>query len=86
MACCGDLIKNYEGQWLVGFAKPIAVASSIVAKLWALREGLSLCIEIQAQTVEFEIDATPSISLFSSNIDSNGDLFALVNDCIDLLL
>ena len=46
MACCGGLIKNYEGQWVVGFAKPIAVASSIVAKLWALREGLSLCIEI----------------------------------------
>ena len=36
--------------------------------------------------MELELDATPSISLFSSNIDSNGDLFALVNDCIDLLL
>ena len=36
--------------------------------------------------MELELDATPSISLSSSNIDSNGDLFALVNDCIDLLL
>ena len=42
----------------MGFAKSINVSSSIVAELWALREGLGLCLERGISAVETELDAT----------------------------
>nr|POE61431.1 putative ribonuclease h protein [Quercus suber] len=85
-AGCGGLLRDSLGQWVVGFAKSICVSSSIAAKLWALREGLGLCVEKGCHAVEIELDATAAISLISSNVNSNGDLSGLVDDCRVLLL
>ena len=71
---CGGLIRDSNGLWITGFAKPTIAFSSLAAKLFALREGLTLCVELQAQAVEVELDAFATISLISSNITSNGDL------------
>ena len=40
----------------MGFAKSISVSSSIAAELWALREGLGLCLERGISAVEIELD------------------------------
>ena len=42
---CGNLLRDSAGQWVVGFAKTISVSSSIIVELWALREGLGLCLD-----------------------------------------
>ena len=55
-------------------------------ELWALREGLWLCLERGISAVEIELDATAAISLVSSIVISNGDLSGLVDDCRELLL
>ena len=83
---CGGLIRDNAGQWIVGFAKSISVSSSITADLWALTEGLSLCIEKEASAVEIELDASATISLVASNVNTNGDLSSLVDDRRELLL
>ena len=70
----------------MGFAKSISVSSSIITELWALRDGLGLCLERGIPTVEIELDAFTAISLVSSNVNTNGDLFGLVDDCKELLL
>ena len=70
----------------MGFAKSISVSSNIAVELWALREGLGLCLERGISTVEIELDATAAISLVSSIVISNGDLSGLVDDCRELLL
>ena len=71
---------------ITGFAKPTTAFSSLAAELFALREGVALCVELQAQAVEVELDASAAISLISSNITSNGDLSVLVDDCMEFLL
>ena len=86
LAGCGGLLRDSVGQWVVGFTKSISVNSSIVAELWALREGLGICLERGFSTVEIELDATATISLVSSNVNANGDLSGLVDDCRELLL
>ena len=58
LAGCGGLIRDSNGQWVKGFAKRIVAESSLAAELWGLREGLVLCLEIQALAVEVELDAT----------------------------
>ena len=45
---CGGLIRDRDGQWIAGFAKKIDAISSLAAELWGLREGLALCVDIQA--------------------------------------
>lgn len=80
------LIRDSSEQWVVGFAKFFCVSSSYAAELWALREGLALCVELWAQAVEVELDACATISLVASNINSNRDLSCLIDDCSELLL
>ncbi|KAL0000646.1 hypothetical protein SO802_014427 [Lithocarpus litseifolius] len=86
LAGCGGLLRDSSGQWIVGFAESICVSSSIAAELWALREGLGLCLERGATAVEIQIDASAAISLVASNVNTNGDLSGLVDDCRDLLM
>ena len=74
------------GQWVVGFTKSISVNSSIATELWALREGLGMCLERGIFAVEIELDATTAISLVSINVNANGNLSGLVDDCRELLL
>ena len=49
-------------------------------------EGLSLCIERKASAVEIQLDASATISLVASNVNTNGDLSSLVDDRRELLL
>ena len=41
----GGLIRDSRGHCVMGFAKALA-SSSIIAELWALREGLMMCVEM----------------------------------------
>ena len=82
----GGLIRDSRGQCIGGFVKALAVSSSLAAELSALREGLLLCIDLQAQAVVVELDAIAVVLLISSNACTNGDFAILVDDCRDLLL
>ena len=85
-AGCGGIIRGSDGQCITGFAMSINASSSFAAKLWALREGLSLCMEMHLQAVEVELDASAAISLVLSNSSANGDLMGLVDNCREMLL
>ena len=41
--------------------KTIAASSSLAAELWALREGLLLCIDLQAQAMVVELEDRKSV-------------------------
>ena len=43
------------------FARAVGITSSAAAELWALRDGLSLCIQLQLQEVEVELDAESNL-------------------------
>ena len=53
----GGLIKDAHGGWVKGFTRNIGVATSVEAELWALRDGLDLCLSLNILAVEIEIDA-----------------------------
>ena len=42
----GGIIRDNEGRWVKGFARSIGFTTSIIAKLWALRDGLLLTDQI----------------------------------------
>jgi len=41
----------------LGFAKVIGIVNGVEVKLWALRDGLRLCIKKNLLAVEVELDA-----------------------------
>nr|POF20415.1 putative ribonuclease h protein [Quercus suber] len=43
----GGIIRDSRGLCIGGFARSCVVTSSLAADLWALREGLLRCIELQ---------------------------------------
>ena len=50
----------------MGFARRIGNTSGYLAKLWALRDGLQLCLQINAQSVVIELDAKAIVDAFNS--------------------
>ena len=53
----GGIIRDEEGNWIVGFARNIGITNNFQAELWGLRDGLTLCVERNFSAVEVELDA-----------------------------
>jgi ribonuclease HI len=81
----GGLIRNSAGDWIMGFMRNIGCTGSAAAELWALRDGLSLCVQLQLHAVEIELDAQVIIFYLSESSTYTGNLSPLIDDCRELL-
>lgn len=54
---CGGIIRNEHGDWLRGFSRSIGITSSFIAELWALQDGLNMCLNMHFLAVDVQIDA-----------------------------
>ena len=63
LASYGGLIRDDHRNWMVGFARRIGTCTSFVAELWGLRDGLTLCnnLNIPSLIVEFNAKAIVDI-------------------------
>lgn len=77
----GGLIRNNKGEWIRGYARAIRSTTSVVAELWALRDGICLCIALKLQAVVFELDAKLVIDLLSKEENSVNGNEIIVADC-----
>lgn len=48
-AGCGGILRHEHGKWIAGFSKHIRLASSFVAEMRGLRDGLVLCSNLNIQ-------------------------------------
>lgn len=55
-ACTGGLPRDHLGHWLGGFHRNMTAISSLMAELWALRDGLSLAKAENMKKLEIEVD------------------------------
>ena len=56
-----------------------------MAELWALRDGLSMCVDMQIPALEVEFDAKVVADLMNNTTSLNADFAAIVADCRQLL-
>ncbi|KAK9987091.1 hypothetical protein SO802_032042 [Lithocarpus litseifolius] len=84
MAGGGGLLRNEDGRWKVGFARKIGITSSFLAELWALRDGLSLCVSRNFAAVEVELDAKSIVDAMVNPKYSNILASSLMDDCRNL--
>ena len=81
----GGVIRDWAGNWVAGFSRKIGVATSLVAELWAIRDGLMLCIDRRLTMVEVESDAKVVVDMLGDSHYSNIAIAPLLEDCRFLL-
>ena len=58
----GGLIRNANKEWVQGFARAIGT-TTIAFELWALHDGIRLCIALKCPVVIIELDAKLVVDL-----------------------
>ena len=81
----GGIIRNFHGDWVCGYARSVGYTTSIVAELWALRDGINMCIDLRLATMIIELDAKLVVDLLQKDAWSlTGNVVILV-DCKECL-
>uniref|UniRef100_A0A5B7BAB3 Putative LINE-type retrotransposon LIb DNA n=1 Tax=Davidia involucrata TaxID=16924 RepID=A0A5B7BAB3_DAVIN len=76
----GGVIRDETGRWIKGFFGYIGVCSSIVAELWAIREGLRIMAELNHPYIIVESDCETAISLLKGSSLKDSAHTALLED------
>ncbi|KAK9112949.1 hypothetical protein Scep_020468 [Stephania cephalantha] len=84
-ASFGGVMRDEHGCWLFGYMGHIGTASSTVAELWAIREGLKLAWQRGFHKILLESDSQPAVQYLMSEIGDSHPLAPLINECLDLL-
>ena len=77
----GGLVRDENSDWVKGFARRIGNTSSYLAELWALRDGLQLCLQIHAQSVVIEVDAKAIVEAFNSPTFPSSCVSPIMDEC-----
>ena len=77
----GGLIRNHHGEWVCGYSRAIGHTTNLAAKLWALRDGINLCVELNLPNVLIELDAKLVVELLHKDEDSFNSNDIIMADC-----
>ena len=75
------MICNANGEWVKGIARAIGVTTSAVAELWALPDGIRLCVALKILAVIIELDAKLVVDLLQKEDRIQNGLDAILGDC-----
>ena len=77
----GGILCNDSGSWVRAFVRNIGTTTSVLAKLWALKDGLQMCLNMQINTLEVELDVKVISNLMNNTGSLNATNYAIVADC-----
>ena len=80
----GGILRNEHGNWINGFARNCGKVNSVMAELWALRDGLQMAATESIHNLIIELDALAVVHLMKISI-VNFSLEPLLTDCRLLL-
>ena len=80
LASGGGLIRNEKGEWVKGFARAIGTTTSVAFELWALRDGIRLCIALKLPAVAIKLDSKLVVDLLKKDLNNPNDNDVLVAD------
>nr|POE84745.1 putative ribonuclease h protein [Quercus suber] len=76
-----EIIRNSRGEWVSGYARAIRHTTSVAAKLWALRDGINLCIDLNLTNVIIELDAKFVVDLLQNEEGRKNGNEVIIADC-----
>ncbi|KAK8487080.1 hypothetical protein V6N11_033196 [Hibiscus sabdariffa] len=74
---CGGVIRNSNGDWILGFSKFIGFCSVIEAEIWGIVEGLHHVWRLGLHRVWIELDNANMVRLFERRLLRHGYLSLL---------
>ena len=77
-------MRNEHGNWINGFARNCGKVNSVMAKLWALRDGLQMAATENIHNLIIELDALAVVHLMKNSF-VNFSLEPLLTNCKLLL-
>ena len=77
----GGIIRNANGEWVTRYARAIGTTTNVAAELWALRDGINLCLSLNLAAIEIELDAKVVIDLLEKDGDYPNKNDIIVADC-----
>lgn len=77
----GGVIRDSDGNWVIGFAKNLGLMTIFQAELWALYQGLELAIELNITDLEIDIDAKSVVEAVLNNDFQGGLNLNLISKC-----
>ena len=80
----GGVVRDENGNWVLGYARNFGPVNSCIAELWSLRDGLILCVQAQVQALIVEMDAKALVDAFSNQSKTNTVNSSLMEDCRQL--
>ena len=75
------MIRDGNSNSVVGFSRKIGITSSFMAEMWALRDGLLICVNHNYVAVEVEVDAKAVIDVLANPGQSNNFILSVLNNC-----
>lgn len=82
LAANGGIIRDHKGFWVMGFSKFLGFESALLAELWAIKTGLSMCLNKGFLNIIFETDSKLAASLIlDNNLSCNHHLYPLIISC-----
>ena len=77
----GGVLRDDQGNWVLGYSRKIGRTTSFLAEWWALRDGLHLCLSKNHLDVEVELDAKIIEYALTTTQQSDQPLYPLMDDC-----
>ena len=81
----GGIIRDCHSDWVKGYSRSIGYTTSVLAKWWALRDGLILAIQLGINQLDVELDAKVIMDLLNGAECPNQSYSPLLNDCGSLI-
>ena len=81
----GGLIRNSDGVWIRGYSRSIGYTTSVMTELWALRDGLTLAIQLGIRNLEVKLDAKVIVEMLNNADSSNKKFSPLLLSCRSLM-
>ena len=73
--------KSENGGWVAGFARRIGNTNSYMVELWALHDGLKLCLQMNAHSIIIELDAKVVMDALNSPNSPNSFSSSILKEC-----
>jgi len=77
----GGILRDALGNWVQAFSRNIGTTTSFMAEIWALRDGLLMCLNLGINALEVELDARVVADLMNCFANSNVANSVVVNNC-----
>lgn len=84
-AAIGGIIRDTNGEWILGFNKHLGGGNALLAEMWSIHYGLEIAWKFGYNCVELECDSLGAVKLLTDPTQASHPLHSLTTSCKEAL-